>query len=102
MSRALFEPFKGENELNEQDERIAELAAMAGIGDHYEDSFGNLSISPPSTVRALLRDFGFGVDSPSETAESHQRLRNLRRAPLAPLNCIEAGIAARVALRIQS
>ena len=58
MSRALFEPFKGENELNEQDERIAELAAMAGIGDHYEDSFGNLSISPPSTVRALLRDFG--------------------------------------------
>jgi (1->4)-alpha-D-glucan 1-alpha-D-glucosylmutase len=102
LSRAFFEPFKGENELNEQDERIAELAAMAGIADHYEDSFGNLSISPPSTVRALLRDFGFGVDSPSETAESHQRLRNLRRAPLAPLNCIEAGNAARVALRIQS
>jgi (1->4)-alpha-D-glucan 1-alpha-D-glucosylmutase len=88
--------------LTEHDKLVAKVAALAGISDHYEDSRGDTPIAPQSTVRALLRDFGFGADTRDEACESLRRLHSLKMAMLAPLNCVEAGKETRIPLRTRS
>ncbi|RVU14864.1 malto-oligosyltrehalose synthase [Methylobacterium oryzihabitans] len=87
--------------MSASEERVSQLADLAGIADRYTDAFGK-GVETPLAVRAgVLAAMGLPSGSDDEARASLERVRALRHGLVPPLLPAEARRVLRVPVRVE-